>query len=164
MRLLRFTSWEGIFPTIRNLFHIFMFYILKSTNLYRSGCFFFFFRKNCYKKNIQNLISYKRVYIDFRRQTHPFSKWSRPPTNDFSQFFQHKLKNIRKVFLLENILLWKKILWRISFVLIKFLLNALLFEKLQNECKNPSFLHKVTCIRSDHAGAVAKFNFHGFIL
>ncbi len=42
------------------------------------------------------------------------------------------------------------------------MLNALLFEKLQNESKNLSFLHKVTCIRSDHTGAVAKFNIHGF--
>ncbi len=35
------TSWEGIFTTLRNLFHIFMFYILKSTYLYRSGDYFF---------------------------------------------------------------------------------------------------------------------------
>ncbi len=42
--------------------------------------------------------------------------------------------------------------------------NALLFKKLQNECKNPLFLHKVTCIRSDHGGAVAQFHIHGFIL
>ncbi len=40
--------------------------------------------------------------------------------------------------------------------------NSLLFEKLQNECKNSSFLQKVTCIRSDHVGAVAKFHIHGF--
>ncbi len=92
------------------------------------------------------------------------SKWSCPPTNGFSQFFQHKLKNIREVFLLESMLIRKKILWRINFALIKFSTNALLFEKLQNECKNSSFLHKVTCIRSDHADAVAKFHIHGFIL
>ncbi len=36
MRLMSSTSWEGIFTTIRNLFHTFMFYILKSTYLYRS--------------------------------------------------------------------------------------------------------------------------------
>ncbi len=35
------TSWEGIFTTIRNLFHIFMFYFLKSTYLYRSRGYFF---------------------------------------------------------------------------------------------------------------------------
>ncbi len=28
--------------------------------------------------------------------------------------------------------------------------NAVLFEKLQNECKNPPFLHKALCIQSDH--------------
>ncbi len=39
-----------------------------------------------------------------------------------------KLKNIHEVFLLESILTWKKILWRINFVLIKFLLNAPFFE------------------------------------
>ncbi len=50
----------------------------------------------------------------------------------------------------------KKILWRINLVLTKFLPNALLFEKLQNGCKNVSFLHKFTCFRSDNAGAVAK--------
>ncbi len=41
MRLMSSTSWEGIFTTIRNLFHIFMFYILKSTYLYRSRGYFF---------------------------------------------------------------------------------------------------------------------------
>ncbi len=41
MRLMSFTCWEGIFATIRNLFHIFMFYILKSTCLYRSRNYFF---------------------------------------------------------------------------------------------------------------------------
>ncbi len=41
-----------------------------------------------------------------------------------------KLKNIREVFLLESKLIWKKILWRINFVLPKFSPNALLFEKL----------------------------------
>ncbi len=35
------TRWEGIFTTIRNLFHTFMFYILKSAYLYRSQGFFF---------------------------------------------------------------------------------------------------------------------------
>ncbi len=160
----------------------------------------FFF--NCYMKNIQNLISYKKVYIEFYRQTPRLSKWSCPPTNGFSQFFQHKLKNIREVFLLESILIRKEILWRINIVpkivakcirclagrmvmhacqigptdtappcpgsplraSWKPLPNALLFEKLQNEYKNPSFLHKVTCIRSDHTGAVVKFHIHGFVL
>ncbi len=38
------TCWERIFTTIRNLFHTFMFYILKSTYLYCSqGNFFFMF-------------------------------------------------------------------------------------------------------------------------
>ncbi len=123
-----------------------------------------FFFKYCYMKNIQNLISYKKVYIDFCRQTPLPLKMVMSPVNGFSQFFQHKLKNIRKVFLLGNILIWRKILWRINFVLIKFLPNSLLFEKLQNGCKNPSFLHQVTCIRSDHAGTIAKFLIHGLIL
>ncbi len=52
--------------------------------------------------------------------------------------------------LLETILIRKKILWRINFVLIKFSLNALLFEKSWNECKNPSFHHKAMCNESDH--------------
>ncbi len=52
--------------------------------------------------------------------------------------------------LLERILIRKKVLWRINFILIKFSLNALLFEKSWNECKNPSFLHKTMCIQSDH--------------
>ncbi len=33
--------------------------------------FFFFFLKYCYIKNIKNLISYKKVYNDFCRQTPP---------------------------------------------------------------------------------------------
>ncbi len=52
-----------------------------------------------------------------------------------------------------SILIQKKILWRINFVLIKFSLNALLFEKSQNECKNPSFLHKAMCIEL-HRGSM----------
>ncbi len=51
-----------------------------------------------------------------------------------------------------------------NFILSKFLLNALLFEKLRNEYKSPSFFHKVTCIRSDHAGAIVKFQIHGLEL
>ncbi len=41
MRLMSSTSWEGIFTAIRNLFHIFMFYILTSTYLYHSRGYFF---------------------------------------------------------------------------------------------------------------------------
>ncbi len=52
----------------------------------------FFFWLNYYMKNIQNLISYKRVYIDFCRQTPLPLKMVCPPTNGFSQFFQHKLE------------------------------------------------------------------------
>ncbi len=95
----------------------------------------------------------------------PFpSKWSCLPTNGSLQFFQHKLKNICEVFRLESVLIWKKILRKINFILGKFSPNALFFKKLQNECKNSSFLHKLTSIRLDHAGAVAKFHIHGFIL
>ncbi len=95
----------------------------------------------------------------------PFpSKWSCPPTNGFTQFFQGKLMNIHEVLLLESILIRKKILRWINFVLIKFSLNALLFEKLQNECKNPLSLYKVTSIGSDHAGVVAKYHIHGLEL
>ncbi len=90
-----------------------------------------------------------------------FSKQSCTPTDGFLQFFQCKLKNIHKVLLLESILIRKKILWRINFVLIKFSLNALLFEKSQNEWKNLSSLREVTRIKSNYIGAVAKFNIHG---
>ncbi len=64
--------------------------------------------------------------------------------------FYCKLKNIHQVLLLKSILIRKKILWRVNFVLIKLSLNVLLFEKSWNECKNPSFLHKAICIESDH--------------
>ncbi len=54
------------------------------------------------------------------------------------------------------------------FVLIKFLLNALLFEKSGNECKNPSFLHKAMGIESDQGStkmhAVLPFYIRGFEL
>ncbi len=47
--------------------------------------------------------------------------------------FECKLKNIHEVLLLKSILIQKKILWIINFVLIKFSLNAILFGKLRNE-------------------------------
>ncbi len=106
----------------------------------------------------------KNLYWFLLPETLYPSKWSCPPTNGFLQFFKHKLKNIREVFLLESMLIRKKILQRKKFVLIKFLPNALLIEKLQNECKSPSLHYKVTCIRSDHAGTIAKFHIYGFIL
>ncbi len=37
-----------------------------------------------------------------------------------------------------------------NFILIKFLRNALLLEKLRNKCKKPSFLSKAMRIQSDH--------------
>ncbi len=40
MRLMSSTRWEGMFTTIRNLFHTFMLYILKSAYLYRGDFFF----------------------------------------------------------------------------------------------------------------------------
>ncbi len=47
---------------------------------------------------------FTKTFILISVAGHSFpSKWSCPPTNGFSQFFQHKLKNIRKVFLLESI-------------------------------------------------------------
>ncbi len=64
--------------------------------------------------------------------------------------FEWKLKNVHKVLLLEMIFIWKKILWKNNFVLIKFLRNTLLFEKSWNKCKNSSFLHKAMCTESDH--------------
>ncbi len=94
---------------------------------------FFFFQKNCYMKNIQNLISYKKVYVDFCRQTPlPLKMVMSSHKWYFTIFSEHKLKNIHEVFLHESILIRKKILWRINFVLIQFAPNALLFEKLQN--------------------------------
>ncbi len=121
-------------------------------------------KKLLYEKYSKPHFLQKSLYWFLSPDT-PFpSKWSCPLTNGFSQLFQHKLTNIREVFLLGSILIPKKILWRINFVLIKFLPNALLIEKLQNECKNPSFLHTVTWIRSDHTRTVPKFYIHGFIL
>ncbi len=124
-----------------------------------------FLKKNCHIKIFKTPFLTKKFILIFVAR-HPISlkivmsshKWF------FLQSFQHKLKNIHEVFLLESILIRKKILWRINFVLKKFSPNALLFDKLQNESENPSFLHQVTSIRSDHAGAVAKFHIHGFIL
>ncbi len=52
---------------------------------------------------------------------------------------------------LKDILIRKKILWRINFSFTKFLQNALLFGKSWNECKNTSLLHKVMCTESDHS-------------
>ncbi len=63
--------------------------------------------------------------------------------------FKCKLKNVLEVLPLRSILIWKKILWRINSVLIKFSIKALFLEKSWNECKNPSFLHKAMCIESD---------------
>ncbi len=124
----------------------------------------FFLKKIVIRRIFKTTFLTEKLVLIFVTR-HPIpSKWSCPPTNGFSQFFKNKLKNIHKVFLLESILILNKILWRINLVLIKFSPNALLFEKLQNECKNPSFLHKVTCIRSDHEGAVTKFHIHAFIL
>ncbi len=45
------------------------------------------------------------------------------------------MKNIYEVFLLESILTGKEILWRINFILIKFFLNEIPLEKIQNEWK-----------------------------
>ncbi len=61
--------------------------------------------------------------------------------------FEHELKNIHEVLLLGSMFIRKKILWRINFVLIKFSPNVLFFVKLPNECKNPSFLLKVMCMK-----------------
>ncbi len=80
-----------------------------------------------------------------------------------NRIFECKLNNIHNVLLLENTLVWKKILWRINFVLIKFSLNALLFEKLRNECKSPSFLYKATCIVSDHCTTKMRCSLFTFV-
>ncbi len=109
---------------------------------------FFYFKKLLHKKYWKPHLSQKSSYwfLSPEPASHSGHVLS---ANGFSQLFQHKLKNIRKVFLFESILIRKKMLWRINFVLIKFSPNAILFEKLQNECKNPAFLHKVTCIRPE---------------
>ncbi len=52
---------------------------------------------------------------------------------------------MREVFLLKSILIQKKILWRINSVLIKFLPNALLFEKLQMNAKIHHFSIRFSC-------------------
>ncbi len=46
-----------------------------------------------------------------------------------SAFLNVNWRTSTRVLLLESILIWRKILWRINFILIKFLLNALHFEK-----------------------------------
>ncbi len=121
------------------------------------------FLKNLLNQKHSNPHFLQKFLYWFLSSDTPFlSKWLCPPTNGFLEFFKLKLKNNREVFLLESILIWKKILWRINFVLIKFSPNVLLFEKLWNECKNSSFLHKVTCTRSDYVSAAAKFHIHGF--
>ncbi len=61
-----------------------------------------------------------------------------------SVIFECKLKNVYEVFLLKRVLSRKEILWKINFILIKFFLNKILLEKVQNEFKKPSFLHKAT--------------------
>ncbi len=57
MRLMSSTCWEGIFTTIRNLFYIFMFYILKSTYLYRIRGYYYFFKIIIFFIPILHLIS-----------------------------------------------------------------------------------------------------------
>ncbi len=42
-------------------------------------------------------------------------------------------------------------------------INALLFEKTWNKCKNPSFLHKATCIESDHGSTKMRSCFSTFM-
>ncbi len=61
-------------------------------------------------KNIQTLISYKKVILIFIARRPLPLKMICSPTNGFSQFFQRKLKNIRNVLLLKSILIRKKIL------------------------------------------------------
>ncbi len=48
-------------------------------------------------------------------------------------------------------------------MLIKFFLNKILLEKVQNECKKPSFLHKDTCTGKQKCG-VAFLNSQFFTL
>ncbi len=69
--------------------------------------FFFFLKKLLYKKYSKPHFSQKKFTLIFVAEYRSSSKWLCPPTNGFSQFFQHKL--IREVFLLESILIPKKI-------------------------------------------------------
>ncbi len=124
--------------------------------------FGFFFKILLYKKYSKPHSLQKSLYWFLLPGTPFHSKWLRLPVSGFSQLFQHKLKNNRRVFLLKSILIWKKILWRINFVLAKFSLNVLFFKKLQNECENPSFHHKLTC-RSIQA-QLSSFTFMALIL
>ncbi len=96
-----------------------------------------FFEKIVKRKIFETSFPTRKVILIFVTKRPSLPKQSCSFTNDFLQFFQHKLKKIYEVLLLESILIRKKILWRINFVLIKFLLNTLLFEKLRNEFKNP---------------------------
>ncbi len=56
MRLMSSTSWEGIFTTIWNLFHTFMFYIFKFTYLYHSRFFLIIFFSSLFSKAGYRLI------------------------------------------------------------------------------------------------------------
>ncbi len=72
--------WERIFTTIRNVFHTFMFYILKSAYLYSSRGFFFF-NKYIYlfRKLSEIRISTFRKQLDVRimRVKFRFPTWKR---------------------------------------------------------------------------------------
>ncbi len=105
-------------------------------------------------KNIQNLISYKKFIA-----IHPLP---------LKMVLSHKW-----FFTIVSILIEEHPrgfpAWRYTRSNENFMENKLYSckispEKLQNECKNPSFLHKVICIRLDRAGTVAKFHIYSFIL
>ncbi len=68
MRLMSSASWERIFTTIRNLFHTFTFYILKSVYLYCSREFFlkiniFLFFSTWFKNSTNLLDMYEQLDI-----------------------------------------------------------------------------------------------------
>ncbi len=114
----------------------------------------FFLEKWLHEKYSKPHFLQKSLLIFVVRHTPPL-KMVMSSCKCFFTIFQWKLKNNREVFLLqmENKLCSYKIFTK-----------SITFWELQNECKNPSFLRKVICIRSDHAGALTKFHIHSFIL
>ncbi len=79
-----------------------------------------------------------------------------------SVIFECKLKNMYEVILLESILIWKKILWRINFVLIKFLPNALLFQKLRINGKIHHFSIRLHVLDRTPLAVLSSFTFTAF--
>ncbi len=117
-----------------------------------------FLKKLLYEKYAKPHFLQNSLYIIFLSPNTPFpSKWS-CPLNGFSQFFQHKLKNIREVFRL-NVLNRKKTLWRINFVLIKFSPNALFLKNYRMNAKFHYFSIRLCVLGQTTQAQLSRFTF-----